>query len=230
MREPSGFFARIVYRLRVPLYVLIFLLSVFLTEQDGETILSVLSLSAPVASKVSSVLFPLVFLFGVYIRIVASFYLAPGRVSSGEIDSSSIVRSGPYRFVSHPVYLGSLIMFFSISPFFSFRASIFFCLASWLLTFALSSMEERAMGGRVAERRFIPKAGFLSFLFREGASMSRQEWFSLGLAEYWNLIAGFSFLFESCFSPEVSLFMGSVVAGSLILHDFNDKGRLHVRE
>ena len=191
------------YKARIPVYLLIFLILWRLNQSGGYPLLSRL-LASPIRGtlslKAGVLLCWWVYLAGVFFRFLGTAYIGRQKIWSAKIRKENTQTTGPFRYIRHPVYTGSLLIIFSLAPLCSPQGALFLLSTGGLFTYYLARQEETILDTPVVGRqqgssinRFWPKKGFLTFLrndgLREIAKKKREIFFS----EFYNIAFGTGF-------------------------------------
>ncbi|MHB1287543.1 MAG: methyltransferase family protein [Leptospirales bacterium] len=153
-----------------------------------------------------------IFFFGVLIRMLGTGYIGKDTVWNSSLESKSIQFEGPYQFLRHPIYSGSLLILISLFPMCSLPGAVFLILFGGGFTVFLARYEEKMLGTLNPQYwpqmkqvpRFLPRHGFYGFLIKKGIPFTLKNWRITAASERYNLAFGIGFLcFSISFQKEV---------------------------
>lgn len=211
-RLSKNLFSRLtffLYRIRVFLYLGILFPVWILNLKSGVPLISytVFKGYGSFFSKVLAFTCGLIYLFGIILRMVGTAYIGGKSVWSGKI-SPGYLSQGPYGFLKHPIYQGSLLMLISLVPMCSAAGGAFLLVTGGGITFFLAIFEEKSLSEKYPtyksdmERmpRFVSRKGYIHFLVTEGFRTVVEKWPTTVRSESFNLafVAGF-FAFAASF-------------------------------
>lgn len=199
--SPGAFF----YRARLGVYIFFFLILWSLNHQYGPPFLDRIPVShmfGNLVLKMEVLLCCLIYFGGIFLRMLGTAYIGGNKIWSPSLKAGDISEEGPFRFMRHPVYTGSILIILSLVPLCSPVGGGFILLSAGGFTLYLAHYEEiqiRSLNPASCEkqkhkRRFLPDKGFFQFLILEGFSRIFQKWKETISSECYNLAFGTGFL------------------------------------
>ncbi|MGL3710150.1 methyltransferase family protein [Leptospirillum ferriphilum] len=222
------------YKARIPVYLLIFLILWRLNQSGGNPLLSrllVSPFSGALYLKAGVLICWWVYLAGVFFRFLGTAYIGRQKIWSVKIRKENTQTTGPFRYLRHPVYAGSLLIIFSLAPLCSPQGALFLLSTAGLFTYYLARQEETILddhqkGGKQGSsqgssiNRFWPKKGFFTFLRNEGMREIGKKKKEIFFSEFYNIAFGAGFF---VFGISLSVrafwyaFLGSLALMSTVL-------------
>lgn len=198
---PGAFF----YRARLGVYIFFFLILWPLNHQYGPPFLDRIPVShifGNLILKMEVLLCCLIYFGGIFLRMLGAAYIGGNKIWSPSVKVQDISEEGPFRFMRHPIYTGSILIILSLVPLCSPVGGGFILLSAGGFTLYLARYEEihiRLLHPASCEkqkhkRRFLPDKGFFQFLILEGFSRIFQKWKETISSECYNLAFGTGFL------------------------------------
>lgn len=189
------------YRLRTLIYLGIVLPVWYLNSLSGIPLIAFLTPTGSIFPKIFAFFSGLLCLLGIYLRMVGTAYIGRESVWKG-IMASGYISRGPYRFVRHPIYLGSLVILISLVPMCSLAGGTLLLAGGGSFTVFLSLFEERALSDQhpnyrqemMEVPRFFPRKGYFRFVFGEGLKKVVHKWRMTVRSESFNLAFAIGFL------------------------------------
>jgi len=152
--------AALIFRLRVPIFVLLYLLGFLapwnirggrsgtlwlaastLFYRTGRIGLSGATLAVTITALASLAM-------GAVLRVWGTAYLGSGVMSGLALQGDALVAAGPYRYVRNPLYLGSWLLALGVSILMPPDGALFFLLSFSACVFFLISAEERFLAAK----------------------------------------------------------------------------------
>ena len=214
------------YRARVPVYLLLFLILWPLNHTGGPPLLSRLPVPPTIGHyylRAGVLLCCGVYFTGIFFRSLGTAYIGRQKVWSPKIRTDNTRTTGPFLYLRHPVYAGSLLIILSLIPLCSLSGAIFLLTTAGLFTYYLARQEEEALFGEKTGKRqedpsnrFWPKKGFWAFLQSEGFNKIRKARTEILFSEFYNLAFGTGF-FIFALSLSVQAFWYAFLISLIVL-------------
>lgn len=189
------------YRFRTLIYLGIVLSAWILNSRSRIPLIAYLAPAGPPFTNIFAFFFGLLCVLGIFLRMIGTAFIGRESVWKGTIASGYISR-GPYRFLRHPIYQGSLVILISLVPMCSLAGGTLLLAGGGCFTLFLSLLEERVMSDQYPNYRqdmkdvprFFPRNGYLRFLFGEGRKTVVRNWRMTVRSESFNLAFAIGFL------------------------------------
>lgn len=201
LSSPGAFF----YRARLGVYIFFFLILWPLNHRYGPPFLDRIPVSHMFGNlilKMEVLLCCLIYFGGIFLRMLGTAYIGRNKIWSPSLKAGNISEEGPFRFMQHPVYTGSILIIISLVPLCSPFGGGFILLSAGGFTLYLARYEEiqirslhpASLETQKPKRRFLPDKGFFQFLLLEGFSRIVKKWKETISSEFYNLAFGTGFL------------------------------------
>jgi protein-S-isoprenylcysteine O-methyltransferase Ste14 len=201
LSSPGAFF----YRARLGVYIFFFLILWPLNQQYGPPLIDRIPIShifGNLILKMEVLLCCLIYFGGTFLRMLGAAYIGGNKIWSPSLKTGDISDKGPFRFMRHPVYTGSILIILSLVPLCSPVGGGFILLSAGGFTLYLARYEEIQIRSlhrasheiQEPQRRFLPDKGFYQFLILEGFSRVCKKWKETVSSEFYNLSFGTGFL------------------------------------
>ncbi|MHB1604848.1 MAG: methyltransferase family protein [Leptospirales bacterium] len=216
------FLAEQIYRRRVYLYITIFLILWPLNTDNPPPVLVRFQLSEEMPQsflKIIAIMCSILYMIAVFIRMLGTEYIGRSTVWSSVMKKETLCYDGPYRYLRHPVYAGSLLILFSLAPMCSPYGAVFLILFGGGLTLFLARYEELILGDQKKQYkyhmasipRFIPRRGFLKFFIQRIPS-TLKNWRITITSERYNMAFGIGFFCFTVSFQKNAFWVGFIVS------------------
>lgn len=211
------------YRRRVYFYITIFLILWPLNIENYPPLLARMHLQRESFVKLAALFCSAFYFIAIFIRMISTGYIGRNTVWSSTPIKDTLRYDGPYQYLRHPIYAGSLIIFCSLAPMCSPYGATFLILFGGGLTFFLARYEETILEEHDIQYRnrmssiprFIPRRGFLRFLIHEIVP-TINNWRVTIVAERYNLAFGTGFLCFSLSFQKNAFWLGFIISFVLL--------------
>ena len=181
-------------------------------------------LTSKLLLKMEAVTSSCIFFFGILIRMLGTGYIGKDTVWNSSLESKSLQFEGPYQYLRHPIYSGSLLILISLLPMCSLPGAVFLILFGGGFTVFLARYEEKTLRALNPEYwphmnqvpRFLPRQGFYGFLIKEGVSFTLKNWHITAASERYNLAFGIGFMSFSITFQKEAFWIGFILSFAII--------------